>query len=172
MVLVPTLTSKELYSVQMYKSPHWSIKMCKETVSSILKEGRTIKDLLVAPKDKDYITKKSGIIPRFQCDRVECYEEYIVEFSGTFGEKFKEHLKAFCQYMTILTPQVILENFSIHSEKGGQNLMRLIKEAIYIKINNASLNRNMGKYHLPHIWMVIKYDITIDPLPTPSATRQ
>ena len=39
--------------------------------------------------------------------------------------------------------------------KGGreeQNLMRAIKEALYIRVNNPSLNRNIGKYHLPHIW--------------------
>ena len=30
--------------------------------------------------------------------------------------------------------------------------MRAIKEAIYIRVNNPSLNRNIGKYHLPHIW--------------------
>ena len=26
------------------------------------------------------------------------------------------------------------------------------KEALYIRANNPSLNRNIGKYHLPHIW--------------------
>ena len=31
------------------------------------KSGRTLKDELVAPKDKDPITKKSGIIYRFKC---------------------------------------------------------------------------------------------------------
>ena len=37
---------------------------------------------------------KSGVIYRYQCDRVECDEEYISESSRTFGERFKEHLKA------------------------------------------------------------------------------
>ena len=32
------------------------------------------------------------------------------------------------------------------------NLSRAIKEALYIRVNNPSLNRNIGKYHLPHIW--------------------
>ena len=41
------------------------------------KSGKTLKDELVAPKDKDHITKKSGIIYRFKCDRLECDEEYI-----------------------------------------------------------------------------------------------
>ena len=33
------------------------------------------------------------------------------------------------------------------------NQMRTIKEAIYIRVNDPSLNRNVGKYHLPHVWM-------------------
>ena len=39
------------------------------------KSGKTIKDELVAPKDRDHITKKSGIIYRFKCVRLECDEE-------------------------------------------------------------------------------------------------
>ena len=38
--------------------------------------------------------------------------------------------------------------------------MRLIKEAIYIRVNNLSLNRNIGKYHLPHIWDEVLFNIT------------
>ena len=34
------------------------------------KSGRTIKEELVAPKDKDHITKKSGVIYRFKCERL------------------------------------------------------------------------------------------------------
>ena len=44
-----------------------------------LKGGLTIKNLLMAPKDKDPILKKSGVIYRYKCDRVECDEEYIGE---------------------------------------------------------------------------------------------
>ena len=33
-----------------------------------------------------------------------------------------------------------------------RDLARTIKEAIYIRVNNASLNRNVGKYHLSHLW--------------------
>ena len=66
-------------------------KMCPRNIvyKCTLMEG-TIKDLLVAPKDKDHIIKKSGIIYRSKCDRVECDEEYIGESSRTFGERFKE----------------------------------------------------------------------------------
>ena len=58
------------------------------------KSGKTLKDELVEPKDKDHITKKSGIIYRFKCSRLECDEEYTGETARTFGKRFKEYLKA------------------------------------------------------------------------------
>ena len=116
--------------------------------------GNTIKDLLMAPKDKDHITMKSGIIYRFKCHRVDCDDEFIGESSRTFGERFKEHLKApspIYYHQNITGHYTTTENFSI-VQKEDQNLIRAIKEAIYIRVNNPSLNRNIGKYHLPHIW--------------------
>ena len=118
------------------------------------KSGRTIKDELVAPKDKDHITKKSGIIYRFKCDRLECDEEYIGETSRTFGERFKEHLKApslIHDHSNTSGHTTILDNFKVVGREE-QNLSRLIKESMYIRVNGPSLNKNIGKYHLPHIW--------------------
>ena len=40
------------------------------------------------------------------------------------------------------------------------NYIRLIKEAIYIRVNNPSLNKNIGKYHLPHVWDEVLDNIT------------
>ena len=45
-----------------------------------------MKNLLMAPKDQDPIQKKSGVIYRYKCGRVECDEEYIGESSRTYGE--------------------------------------------------------------------------------------
>ena len=56
-----------------------------------LKRRQTIKNLLMNPKDKDPILKRSGVIYRFKCNRVECDEEYIGESARTFGERYKEH---------------------------------------------------------------------------------
>ena len=36
--------------------------------------------------------------------------------------------------------------------REDQGLARTIKEAIYIRVNNPTLNRNIGKYNLNHIW--------------------
>ena len=38
------------------------------------------------------------------------------------------------------------------TEQFGHNLARNIKDSIYIRVNNPTLNNNIGKYNLPHIW--------------------
>ena len=111
-------------------------------------------NLLVAPKDQDPIQKKSGVIYRYKCDSVDCDEEYIGESSRTFGVRFKEHQKApspIYDHFNTTGHNVNIDNFSIVGRED-QYLSRTIKEALYIKVNNPSLNRNIGKYHLPHIW--------------------
>ena len=134
----------------------------KYSIQVYFKGLKTIKDLLVAPKDKDPIAKKSSIIYRFKCDRTECDEEYIGESSRTFGERFKEYLKPPSQtydHFNTTGHTITLENFSIVG-KEDQNIMRLITEAIYIRINSPSLNKNIGKYHLPHIWDEVLFNIS------------
>ena len=93
---------------------------------------------------------------------MECTEEYIGESARTFGEKFKEHLKhpsLIYDHSNITGHSTTLDNFSI-VWREDQNLMRLIKEAIYIRLNSPSLNKNIGKYHLPHIWDEVLNNIT------------
>ena len=34
----------------------------------------------------------------------------------------------------------------------GHNLDRNIKESIFNRVNNPTLNSNIGKFNLPHIW--------------------
>ena len=82
-------------------------KVCSNHgVQAYFKGGTTIKSLLMAPKDQDPMQKRSGVIYRYKCDRVECDEEYIGESSRTFRESFKEHLKTPPQYLTTMTPLV------------------------------------------------------------------
>ena len=152
-----TTANQKSYMVLPYvKGLSESIKNVgkKHGIQIHFKGGNTIKSLLMTPKDKDHITKKSGIIYRFKCKRVDCEDEYIGESSRTFGERYKEHLKApspIYDHHTITGHETSLENFSI-VRREDQNLTRAIKEAIYIRVNNPSLNKNIGKYHLPHIW--------------------
>ena len=105
----------------------------RHRIKMYFREGRTIKDLLVAQSP---ITKKSGVIYRYKCDRVECDEEYIGESSRTLWERFKQFLKAsspIYDHYNITDHTTIVENFSIVGRED-QNLMRTIREAIYIII--------------------------------------
>ena len=150
--------------VPYYKGLSESLKRtCKKYGMQVyFKGGNTIRNLLMAPKEKDPMLKKSGVIYRYKCDRVECDEEYIGKSSRIFGERFKEHQKApspiFDHYNTT-GHKISLENFHIVGRED-QNLMRTIKEALYIRVNNPSLNRNIGKYHLPHIWDEFLFNIS------------
>ena len=150
--------------VPYYKGLSESLKRTgqKYGVQLYFKGGNTIKSLLMAPKDKDPLMKKSGVIYRYKCDRVECDEEYIGESSKTFGERFKEHQKApspiFDHYNTT-GHNISIENFEIVGRED-QNLMRTIKEALYIRVNDPSLKRNIARYHLPHIWDEVLLNIS------------
>ena len=85
---------------------------------------------------------------------MDCDEEYIGESSRTFGERFKEHLKSpspIFDHSNISGHNVTINNFKIFGRED-LNQIRTIKEALYIRVNDPSLNRNVGKYHLPHVW--------------------
>ena len=140
-----TSTKKPCIVVQYIKGMGESCKnICrKHGVEIYFKRGSTIKDLLVHPKDKDNILQKNGVIYRYRCGRVDCNEEYIGESGRTFvGERFREHMRA---------PSLSLDNFSIVGRED-HDIARTIKEAILIRVNGHSLNRNTGKFQLPHIW--------------------
>ena len=76
------------------------------------------------------------------------------ETSRTFGERYREHLKApspINDHSNISGHTTLLENFSIVGREE-HNLSRLIKESMYIRVNGPSLNKNIGEFHLPHLW--------------------
>ena len=157
------ITPRPHITVPYYRGLSESIKQrCRNYgVQVYFRGGTTIKNLLMAPKDLDPMMKKSGVIYSYKCGRVECNEEYIGESSRTFEERFKEHQKApspIFDHFNITGHSISVEHFNIVGRED-QNLKRAIKEALYIRVNNASLNRNVGKYHLPHIWDEVLYNI-------------
>ena len=126
----------------------------KHGVEMYFRGGNTIRDHLVHPKDRDIILQKCGLIYRYKCGRVDCEEEYIGESGRTFAERFREHMRApspIHDHYNITGHELSLDNFRIVGRED-QNIPRAIKEAILIRSNDPSLNRNIGKYQLPHIW--------------------
>ena len=130
-------------------------KICgRYGIQTHFKGGRTIKNLLVSPKDKDPMVNQSGAIYRYQCGDLGCDDEYIGETSKTFGERYKEHPKApsAIHHHSIQTGHPTNQNNFQIVGREGYNLARNIKESIYIRVNNPSLNNNIGKFNLSHIW--------------------
>ena len=118
------------------------------------KGNTTIKQLFMKPKDQDPIDKKSGVIYSYQCNNLACDEEYIGETARNLGERCKEHLKQPSPIHVHIqqTAQNIAENSSNIISREDQGQARTIKESIYIKVNNPTLNQNIGKYNLRYIW--------------------
>ena len=86
--------------------------------------------------------------------KIDCKEEYIGESSRTFEERYKEHLKApspIDEHQNSTGHITSVENFKIISRED-HSMARAVKEAIYIRVNNPTLNRKIGKYNLPHLW--------------------
>ena len=130
-------------------------KICgRYGIQTYFKGGRTIKSLLVSPKDKDPMVNQSGAIYWYQCGDLGCDDEYIGETSRTFGQRYKEHLKApsaIHHHSSQTGHPTSHNNFQIIGREG-HNLARNIQESIYIRVNNPTLNNNIGKFNLPHIW--------------------
>ena len=117
------------------------------------KGGKTLKNILVSPKDKDTIANKNSIIYSYSRGKIDCNEEYIGESGRTFGERFKGHLKApspIFIHQSSSGHETSMENFRIIGREEN-SLARTIKESMYIRENIPTLNRNIGKYNLPHI---------------------
>ena len=123
-------------------------------IQSHFKGNSTIKNLLVSPKDKDPMVNKSGAIYWFQYGDLTCDDEYLGETSRTFEERFKEHLKdpsPIHHHSSNTGHPTTQQNFQI-IRREGHGLTRNINESIFIRLNNLTLNKNIVKFNLPHIW--------------------
>ena len=130
-------------------------KICgRYDVQTHFKGGSTIKNLLVSPKDKDPMVNESGAIYWCQCGDLGCDDEYIGETCRTFGKRYKEHLKApspIHHHSNQTGYPTSHNNFKIIGREG-HSLVINIKESICIRVNNPTLNNNIDKFNLPHIW--------------------
>ena len=97
---------------------------------------------------------KSGVIYKYKCPSINCTEEYIGESGRTFGNRYKEHVKATSPIHphTSSTGHPVSPECFLIVDREAQGMTRNIKEAMYIRVNDPSLNRNLGKFQLPHVW--------------------
>ena len=119
-------------------------KICgRYGIQTHFKGGSTIKNLLVSPK-----VSQSDAIYWYQYGDLTCDDEYIGETSRTFGERYKDHLKdpsPIHHHNNQTNHPINHNNFKIIGREG-HHLTRYIKESIFIRVNNPTLNNNVGKF--------------------------
>ena len=60
----------------------------KQGIQVHFKGTNTVKQLLMAPKDKDPKLTKSDVIYRYKCPSINCTEQYIRESGRSLGERY------------------------------------------------------------------------------------
>ena len=130
-------------------------KLCrKKGIQVCFKGTNTLRTLLGNPKDKDPKNKQTGIIYHYQCPQINCPSAYIGESGRSLGKRVKEHFKApspIHLHSTTTGHPMDPEQFNIvHNEVNNQS--RTIREAMFIHVQDPTLNMNLGKCQLLHTW--------------------
>ena len=127
---------------------------CKYGIQVHFKGNTTIKQILMKPKDRDPKDSKGGLIYSYQYPQLDCDDEYIGETARTLGERRKEHLKqpSPIHGHSQATGHPIDNNKFNIIGREDQGQARTIKESIYLRVNNPTLNQNIGTYNLNHLW--------------------
>ena len=111
-------------------------------------QGHQHRTLLGNRKDKDPKINQKCIIYHYKCPQINCPSAYLGESGRSLGERGQGtpqgplpiHL-----HSTTIGHPMDAEQFSIvHKEVNNQS--RAIKEAMFICIQDPTLNRNLGKY--------------------------
>ncbi len=149
-----------------------SEKLCrvfkKHNTNVAFKPERTIRNMLVAPKDKPPRDSACGVVYKIECGG--CDSEYIGETGRQLGTRLKEHRKS-------LATGTLASAVSEHSMREGHpidwdsvkiidresvDIPRKVREAIHIRRRQPQMNRD-GGLELPRV-----YDCVIQPVLPPS----
>ena len=133
----------------------YGIKVC-------VKPTNTLRQLLCCPKDKTKKELISGPIYHISCEGSKasgCQASYIGETERTLKARFQEHCRPssstseVCRHINRDYPghAVSLSNTRI-LDREPRWFERGVKEAIHIRANKPSLNKDGGRHQLPHIW--------------------
>ncbi|XP_066270838.1 uncharacterized protein [Branchiostoma lanceolatum] len=129
-------------------------------ISTCFKPTNTLRQLLVAPKDKTSREEKCGVVYHIPCQGTTrqgtCEEFYIGETERSLRTRFLEHKRPsshsseVSQHIHIESPghTVSLDKVRILDTEQDY-FVRGLKEAIYIRALQPSLNRDSGRYKLP-----------------------
>ena len=113
-------------------------------IQTYFKSNRTLKDILVSPKVKMTPGIKSGTVYWCRCQVLNCNDEYII--SQDIWRKIQKNiLKCHLPYMYTLPPLAAPHHTGElqYSRQERQDFARKIKESIFKRVNNPTLNTNI-----------------------------
>lgn len=116
------------------------------------KPHRTIRSMLVAPKDKDDTLDKCGVVYNLSCQ--DCGAQYIGETERPLRRRIKEHDKEsspVCHHLKYNKHTLDKDNIKI-LDRESRWFERGVKEAIHIRSRSPSLNRDQGRHKLPPVY--------------------
>ena len=134
-------------------------------VRSYLCPAQKIKQILSRPKDPIPPQDACGVVYHIKCDGSEatdespCSESYIGETERSLRSRFLEHRRPSSIHSEISSHinrdkpshSVSLANAKI-LDREDDWFARGVREAIHIRAHHPSLNKDGGRYQLPHIW--------------------
>ncbi|XP_070537052.1 uncharacterized protein [Ptychodera flava] len=143
--------------------------------STAMKPHRTLRNILVHPKDKLLTNKKAEVVYEIPC--ADCPKSYVGETGRSFGVRLQEHQKEVQkfeskqytrstrkssmtdQHKSAITDHVVATNHNIAWEEANivdresDKTTRWIKEAIWIRRRGENiLNKDEGAYKLHNIF--------------------
>ena len=126
-------------------------------IPAYFKPANTLRQILVKPKDKTPKEQVCGPVYQIKCN--DCSDSYIGETERSLKARFMEHRRPSCSSSEV--------SKHLHQDQPGHNIdlkqtkvlavepkwfERGVKEAIHIRIEEPSLNKDGGRYCLPNLW--------------------
>jgi hypothetical protein len=129
-------------------------------IQTCVKPTGTIRNMLVSPKDKIKKEDITGAVYLIPCGIPDCSEFYIGETERSLWTRFLEHRRPSSVATSEVSEHINLESpghqIDINGvkvlDKEHRNFERGVKEAIYIRAYQPTLNRNAGRHQLSHLY--------------------
>ena len=129
-------------------------------IQTCIKPTGSIRHTLVSPKDKSNKEDIAGVVYYIPCIDEKCSEFYIGETERRLKTRFQEHHRP-----SSVSTSEVAEHIHVESpghtvdisgvkilEREHKNFDRGIKEAIYIRAYQPTLNRHAGRHQLSHVY--------------------
>ena len=135
----------------------------KHKVNVAFRPHRTLRQMLVHPKDK---TKKGdicGAVYHIKCkgtNKTECHDDYIGETERTLNARFSEHRRPSSRETSEVSKHVHIDQPGHRVDLKDVQVLstepawfeRGVQEAIFIRKNSPTLNQDGGRFVLSHIY--------------------